>query len=87
MIAEQHRLPMTYFTAEIEAPAGWTTKPAAYLAFGDTYDVERTQARRWGWPVETLQGGHLHPLVAPDSVAEALDRLVRQQLDRAGATT
>ena len=87
VIAEQHRLPMTYFTATIEAPVGWTTWPAAYLAFGDTYDAERTQARRWGWPVETLQGGHLHPLVAPDSVAEALDRLVRQQLDRPGATT
>ena len=86
VIAEQHRLPMTYFTAEIEAPAGWTTKPAAYLAFGDTYDAERTQARRWGWPVETLQGGHLHTLVAPDSVAEALDRLVRQQLNRPATT-
>jgi hypothetical protein len=47
---------MTYFTATLEAPVGWTSKPAAYLAFGDTYDAERTHARRWGWPVETLQG-------------------------------
>lgn len=82
VVAEQHRLSMRYFTATIEVPLGWTTKPAAYLAFGDTYDAERTQARRWGWPVETLEGGHLHPLVAPDNVATAIDRLLRQQLHR-----
>ena len=86
VVAEQHRLPMTYFTATLEAPVGWISKPAAYLAFGDTYDAERTQARRWGWPVETLQGGHLHPLVAPGGVAAAIDRLLRQQLDRPTTT-
>lgn len=82
VVADQQRLPMTYFTATIEAPVGWTTKPAAYLAFGDTYHIERDQATRWGWPVETLNGGHLHPLVAPESVAKALDKLLRRQLDR-----
>jgi hypothetical protein len=80
VVAEQHRIPMTYFNATIEAPAGWTSKPAAYLAFGDTYDVERAQALSWGWATQTLQGGHLHPLVASASVADALDRLLRQQL-------
>jgi hypothetical protein len=78
--AEQPRLPAAYFTATIEPPAGWTTRPAAYLAFGDTYEAERTQARRWGWPVETLPGRHLHPLVAPRSVATALDQLLQLQL-------
>jgi hypothetical protein len=82
IVADQQRLPMTYFTATIEAPVGWTTKPAAYLAFGDTYHIERDQATRWGWPVKTLNGGHLHPLVAPESVAKALDKLLRRQLDR-----
>jgi hypothetical protein len=78
--AEQHRLPMSYFLATIEAPAGWTTNRAAYLAFGDTYEAERAQARRWGWLVKTLQGGHLHPLVAPHTVARTVDHLLRQQL-------
>jgi hypothetical protein len=82
VVADQQRLPMTYFTATIEAPVGWTTKPAAYLAFGDTYEAERDQATRWGWPVKTLNGGHLHPLVAPESVAKALNQLLRRQLDR-----
>jgi len=83
--AEQHRLPVEYFTASIAAPAGWTERPAAYLAFGDTYYAERDQAARWGWPVRTLPGGHLHPLVAPSRVAAALDDLLRQQLDAPSA--
>jgi hypothetical protein len=79
--ADQHRLPITYFGSLIETPSDWIKRPAAYLAFGDTYDSERAQAKRWGWPVETLDGRHLHPLVAPQSVARALDRLLRRQLD------
>jgi hypothetical protein len=79
--ADQNRLPITYFSSLIETPSDWIKRPAAYLAFGDTYDSERAQAKRWGWPVETLDGGHLHPLVAPQSVARALDRLLRRQLD------
>jgi hypothetical protein len=79
--AEQHRLPLSYFLATIEAPAGWTSNRAASLAFGDTYDAERAEARRWGWPVDTLQGGHLHPLVAPHTVARTVNHLLRQQLD------
>jgi hypothetical protein len=71
---------MTYFNSLIEPPADWITKSAAYLAFGDTYDSERAQAMHWGWPVETMDGGHLHPLVAPGSGATVLDRLLRRQL-------
>jgi len=80
VVAEQHRLPLEYFTATIDAPAGWTQRPAAYLAFGDTYQAERDQAAHWGWPIRTLPGEHLHPLVAPSRVAAALDELLRRQL-------
>lgn len=80
VMAEQHRLPLTYFTATIDAPAGWTARPAAYLGFDDTYQEERERAERWGWRVETLPGGHLHLLVDPAGVATALDQLLRQQL-------
>ncbi len=79
--AEQHRLPLSYFTATLDAPAGWTDGPAAYLAFDDTYQVERENAERWGWRVHTLPGKHLHQLVDPKGVAAAVDGLLRQQLD------
>ena len=74
--AEQARLPLTYFDLTVPSPAGWERLPAAYLAFGDTYDEECTEARRRGWPVETLPGEHLHQLVDPQAVAGALTRLL-----------
>jgi hypothetical protein len=74
--ADQHRLPLEYFRGRVGSPAGWpggwTTAPAAYLAFGDTYATERDQAAGWGWPVRTLRGGHLHQLVDPRAVADAV---------------
>ncbi len=73
---EQRRLPLSYFAADVPTPAGWERLPAAYLAFGDTYADERAEAVRRGWPTETLPGGHLHQLVDPAGVAEAVLRLL-----------
>jgi hypothetical protein len=73
---EQRRLPLSYFEAEVASPPGWTALPAAYLAFGDTYAEDRAYAERHGWPVETLAGDHLHPLVDPAAVTAALVRLM-----------
>ena len=73
---EQQRLPLAYFRDSLPAPAGWAHRPNAYLAFGDTYDEERRQAGVWQWPVETLDGEHLHLLVAPDDVATTVTALL-----------
>lgn len=67
--AEQHRLPLSYFTQQLTVPLGWDERPCAYLAFGDTYAEECTNAAGRGWPVHTLPGRHLHMLVQPDLVA------------------
>ena len=72
---EQRRLPLSYFDGAVPSPAGWRDVPAGYLAFGDTYADERAFAERSGWAVETLPGEHLHMLVDPVSVADALTRL------------
>ncbi|WP_127127341.1 alpha/beta hydrolase [Georgenia sp. SYP-B2076] len=74
--AEQRRMPLSYFTSGLDAPAGWRTFPCAYLAFGDTYAQERDRAMDLGWPVTTITGGHLHLLHEPDRVAEAITALV-----------
>jgi hypothetical protein len=76
--AEEPRLPLAYFDAEVPTPPGWERLPAAYLAFGDTYADERAEAVRRAWPVSTLPGGHLHMLVDPTGVAAALTGLVDQ---------
>ena|SRR6478672_6941331 len=73
---EQPRLPLAYFDAEVPTPVGWERLPAAYLAFGDAYADERAEAVRRGWPVATERGGHLHMLVDPAGVADALTGLL-----------
>lgn len=76
--SEQVRLPLTYFDGQVPSPGGWRALPAAYLAFGDTYAAERAEARQRGWPVTTLEGGHLHLLADPVAVSAALEGLVGQ---------
>jgi hypothetical protein len=75
--AEQPRLPLGYFDADVPTPRGRIGR-AAYLAFGDTYAEERAVAEARGWPVATLPGRHLHQLVDPDGVADAVSDLLRR---------
>lgn len=75
---EQPRLPLTYFTSRIPVPTGWAGRPAAYLAFGETYAEERDRANRMGWPTRTLAGGHLHALQDPAEVGTAVLELSRR---------
>jgi len=70
--AEEPRLPLAYFDDVVPSPDGWRTLPAAYLAFGEGYATERADAAANGWPTATLPGRHLHPLVDPRGVSDAL---------------
>lgn len=74
--SQQHRLPLAYFDQSVPVPAGWDHVAGGYLAFGDTYADEREAARSRGWPVTTMDGGHLHMLVDPAAVAAAIDELL-----------
>ncbi len=69
---EQRRLPLSFFQESLPVPDGWDARPGAYIAFGETYAPERYDAEGRGWPVRTLQGGHLHMLHAPAEVAAAI---------------
>jgi hypothetical protein len=73
---EQQRLPLSYFSQSLPVPSGWDNRPGAYLAFGDTYLLERQDAATRGWPVHTLSGGHLHMLVDPPRVAAEINDLL-----------
>jgi hypothetical protein len=76
--ATQPRLALSYFTSRLRVPEGWATRPAAYLAFGSTYAHETALARSHGWPVDVLEGTHLHMLHEPDAVAARILDLLEQ---------
>jgi len=76
--AAQPRLPLSYFTARLPVPDLWSDRPAAYLAFGDTYADELAFATGCGWPTRTTVGRHLHQLHDPTGVATAILELLDQ---------
>jgi hypothetical protein len=69
---EAPRLALEYFTTPVPVPAGWEARPAAYLAFGDTYAAEVTFAEQAGWVVRREPGHHLSHLAQPARVADLL---------------
>jgi hypothetical protein len=71
----QRRLPLAYLESTVPSPAGWERLPAAYLGFGEAYAAEQARARAAGWPVSVLPGRHLHPVVEPSVVAQAVTAL------------
>jgi hypothetical protein len=72
IIAEQPRLPLSYYTEQVPAPAGWDDHPCGYLLFSDAYQGEAGRARQRGWPVRAVPGEHLHQVTDPGGVAAAL---------------
>lgn len=76
--AEQQRLPLDYFTSRVPVPRDWRERPAAYVAFGDTYAEERELAIAAGWPTTTVAGGHLHQLHDPAGVGRVIADLAEQ---------
>ena len=66
------RLPLHYFDGRVTNPVGWTRGRSAYLAFGSTYAAEVEFARAQDWPLDTIDGGHLHFMNEPATVADRL---------------
>ncbi|WP_055503286.1 alpha/beta hydrolase [Nonomuraea pusilla] len=75
VVSGQPRLPLGYFTQPVPVPAGWDDVRCSFLWYGPPYDEVAAEARQRGWTVARVPGGHLHQVVAPDAVAEALVRL------------
>jgi hypothetical protein len=83
--AEEPRLPLAYYDRAVPAPAGWDAVPCGYLFFGPPYDGLAFEAAERGWPVRQVPGLHLHQLVDPDGVTDALLDLAGQLEDPAGS--
>lgn len=66
---------LDYFSRGPRQPEGWSRQTSGYLAFGDSYALEVERARGYGWPVTRLPGRHLHHLIDPEGVADAISCL------------
>jgi pimeloyl-ACP methyl ester carboxylesterase len=77
--AEMPHLPLSYFEVNVPLPAGWDTRPCAYLLFtAEAYGPSAAEARDRGWEVAEVHGvRHLAMATAPVAVAEALLELER----------
>lgn len=69
------RLPLSYFTSDIDAPEDWRTIPAGYLSFDGGYVGHRERMSSQGWPTRHVPGGHLSLLTKPREVALAIVEL------------
>ncbi|HZZ96223.1 MAG TPA: hypothetical protein VFE19_04390 [Jatrophihabitantaceae bacterium] len=70
--AEQARMPLAYYDHVPPAPDGWDRPPCAYIWFAEPYDTGAQRASTRGWPTKHVPGNHLHMLVDPDAVADAV---------------
>lgn len=61
---------LAVYTEPVPEPA--IGAASAYVQFSEGYDAEAAAASARGWTSRRLEGGHLHMLVRPDEVADAL---------------
>jgi pimeloyl-ACP methyl ester carboxylesterase len=78
VVEEQPCLPLAYYTQPVPVPSGWDAVRCALLWYGPPYDKVAEQARQRGWPVTRVPGRHLHQVVAPEEVTDALLKLSRK---------
>ncbi len=73
---EMPSLEVAFLEQSIPSPVGWDRLACAYLLLSDAYREAADAAREAGWRVEEISGAqHLHIVVAPEAVADALIRL------------
>lgn len=69
---EQPRLPLAYYLEQVPVPPGWAPPACGYLLFSKPYQGQAELARARGWPVRVIPGEHLHQVVDPGAVAQAI---------------
>ncbi|MCH7811124.1 MAG: alpha/beta hydrolase [Chloroflexi bacterium] len=74
-VAEVPSVPLALWEEPAPLFAGWPDAPCGYLAFSQSkprYQRAIGRARTEGWAYAELEGAHLHMLVDPPAVADAL---------------
>ncbi len=75
-LAEQPRLSPDWFADSFDMP-DWSASPRGYLQTSPVFADEAQRAKALGWPVVSLTGTHLHPMLAPGETATALIDICR----------
>jgi pimeloyl-ACP methyl ester carboxylesterase len=76
LASEMPSLPLSTLEQSVPSPAGWDRRPCSYLLLSDSYAEAAREARRRRWRVEEMAGArHLHLVVDPEAVTDALVRL------------
>jgi len=71
LVVECRPVPRALFDEQVPVPEDWPGPvPCGYLSF--TYEDEAATAETMGWTVARMAGQHLHPVVDPAGVADAL---------------
>lgn len=71
-IDELRPAPLAVYEEHPPTVAGWPGMACGYLRFSPLYASAEAQARSAGWRTRALAGGHLHMLVDPAAVADAV---------------
>jgi hypothetical protein len=58
--------------------AGWDHVPSGYVQTSPIYAHAAAEALRRGWPLQRLDGTHLHPTIQPSETAAAILAISRQ---------
>ena len=72
-------IPLAVYEEPLPVPETWHDAPCAYLSFQQSapaYASAIEHALRERWPYEQLRGWHLLPVVEPEKVADAIERLL-----------
>jgi hypothetical protein len=78
---ELRRFPANWIHDAIEISA-WEHVSAGYIQTSELYDYAADEARSRGWPVTTLRGTHLHPVLEPEETANAITGMIRRLTDK-----
>src|SRR5437773_1478138 len=73
---EQPLIRISWYEQPVEVPAGWDRSPCGYIYFGPPYDEVADELAERAWPVRHIPGLHLHMLVDPVAVADAIEEIV-----------
>jgi len=77
LIAEEAPEVPLAFLKEARPSVQWSG-PAGYLQLSSAYDRDASAAKGLGWPVRRLASSHLAPAADPDTVADALLRVLAE---------
>lgn len=80
LLAELQPHGRRYFNEALPVFEGWPDARCAYIHFSAAYDEAANTAKRLGWPVIHLNGGHFHMIVNPLRVANAIIDLAERHL-------